>query len=180
MCTPPIGSLCRKPVWRSSVPGDFGCFFEKRAAEGPFELYTDVESTIEHYDKIRKMFKGIIILELVCLLLEAVSAILGKIPIAWGGACLILAVILAMVKEFIRLNEIIAELKGRRGEPDGRRRGDRPLTRALLIGIAIGMLVSSIALFVQNPLYEIWKHGRILIGLLLVGAGLILAVRKRD
>ena len=24
---------------------------------GPFELYTDVESTIEHYRKIRKLFK---------------------------------------------------------------------------------------------------------------------------
>lgn len=70
----------------------FWVFLRKRAAEGPFELYTDVESTIEHYDKIRKMFKGIIILELVCLLFEVVSAILGNIPIAWGCAGLILAV----------------------------------------------------------------------------------------
>ena len=32
-------------------------FLRKRAAEGPFELYTDVESTIEHYTRIRNLFK---------------------------------------------------------------------------------------------------------------------------
>ena len=33
----------------------------KRAADGPFELYTDVESKIEHYRKIRRMFKAVTI-----------------------------------------------------------------------------------------------------------------------
>lgn len=119
----------------------FWVFLRKRAAEGPFELYTDVESTIDHYNKIRRTFKAIIILELICLLLEIVSAAFGRFRTGWGFACLILVLIVAMIRETARLNGVIAELKYRRGEPDGRVRGDRPLTRALLIGIMIGIVV---------------------------------------
>ena len=42
----------------------------KRAADGPFELYTDPESMIEHYTKIRRMFKAVTILELVGFFIE--------------------------------------------------------------------------------------------------------------
>lgn len=42
----------------------------KRASEGAFELYTDVESSIEHYTKIRRMFKAAACLEIICLFME--------------------------------------------------------------------------------------------------------------
>lgn len=42
----------------------------KRAADGPFELYTDVDSELEHYRKIRRMFKGATIIELIAFFIE--------------------------------------------------------------------------------------------------------------
>lgn len=160
----------------------FWVFLRKRAAEGPFELYSDVESTIDHYDKIRGLFRVCIILELICLLLEVVSAVFGSFQAGWGFSCLLLAVIAALTREYARLNGIIAELKSRRGEPDGRRQGDRPLTRALLIGILIGILVSILvgSMLPRNPLFEFLKYSRALIGVLLIGAGLALAVKRRQ
>ena len=41
-------------------------FLRKRASEGEFVLYTDVESSLEHYTKILKMFKIVTAIELVC------------------------------------------------------------------------------------------------------------------
>ena len=46
----------------------FWIILRKRAADGPFELYTDTESMIGHYRKILKMFMGVIALELICFL----------------------------------------------------------------------------------------------------------------
>ena len=37
----------------------FWIILRKQAGEGTFELYTDVDSTIEHYTKIRRMFKAV-------------------------------------------------------------------------------------------------------------------------
>lgn len=160
----------------------FWVFLRKRAAEGPFELYSDVESTIDHYDKIRRVFRACIIIELTCLLLEVASAVFGNFQMGWGFSCLMLAMIAALVRENARLDRIIAELKSRRGEPDGRRQGDRPLTRALLIGIAIGILISVLvgSMLTRNPLFEILKSGSALIGVLLIGAGLALAAKRRQ
>ena len=47
-------------------------FLRKKAAEGEFELYTDVDSQIEHYTKIRNMFKVVSIIELICFIVEII------------------------------------------------------------------------------------------------------------
>ena len=47
----------------------------KRTADGPFELYTDVESQIEHYTKILRMFKVVCILEIICMLIEVAGGL---------------------------------------------------------------------------------------------------------
>lgn len=50
----------------------------KPASEGEFELYTDVESSIEHYSKIRRMFKIATVIEIICLWMEIMAATIGK------------------------------------------------------------------------------------------------------
>ena len=42
----------------------------KKTSEGAFMLYTDLASNIEHYQKIRRMFKIVTIIELICLFIE--------------------------------------------------------------------------------------------------------------
>lgn len=46
----------------------------KRSSEGEFVLYTDVDSSIEHYTKILKMFKAVSIIELICFFVEVLAA----------------------------------------------------------------------------------------------------------
>lgn len=86
----------------------------KKASEGPFELYTDVESNIEHYTKIKMMLKVGAILEIVCLFLEIWGAMNG-VAIGWALAFILGAILVAILKELARINGILTELKGRIG-----------------------------------------------------------------
>lgn len=49
----------------------------KKAAEGPFVLYTDVESNIRHYERIRRMFKTAAILEIIFAAVNLFGVIAG-------------------------------------------------------------------------------------------------------
>lgn len=87
----------------------------KRAAEGEFVLYTDVESSIEHYSKIRWMFKIVTIIEICVCLVEIVAAVNNSVMVGWGFAFILLAFIVAFIREIHRINGILAELKARTG-----------------------------------------------------------------
>lgn len=129
----------------------WGCWviLRKKAAEGEFKLYTDVESSIGHYTKIRNMFKLVTILELVCLLVEILAAFRG-IYAAKICACLLIVFVMILIKEVIRLNGVLDELKARIGEaPEARPCGGRRRFSGFLIA---GMLLNSIRLMVLNVL----------------------------
>lgn len=119
----------------------------KRASEGAFELYTDVESSIEHYTKIRRMFKAVTCLEIICLFMEIFGAIQGS-RAALCGMWLIAAFVVGFLKELMHLKEILAELRGRIGEteecglPGGRRK--------LSLFLCAGMCLNSCALLLQD------------------------------
>lgn len=98
----------------------FWVFLRKKAQDGPFVLYTDVESSIEHYSKIRRMFKKAAIVEIACLFLEVLGGLRGYAP-AWGFCFLLGAILTGMLREVARVNRIIAELKARIGQDDGRK-----------------------------------------------------------
>ena len=63
----------------------FWIILRKRAADGPFELYTDTESMIGHYRKILKMFMGVIALELICFLV-GFAVLIAVLTAACGRA----------------------------------------------------------------------------------------------
>lgn len=115
----------------------------KKAAEGPFELYTDVESRIEHYEKIRRMFKIAAIFEIVCLFMEILGGLHGT-SIAWFFSGLLGGILILIFKELGRLNRILAELKGRIGEKvEGRGGlgGSRRLSGVLALGLVLNGIV---------------------------------------
>lgn len=54
----------------------FWITLRKKSSDGEFVLYTDNESKIEQYSRIKKMFVVLSIIEFICMLLELNSAIL--------------------------------------------------------------------------------------------------------
>ena len=52
----------------------FWVFLRKEKQKGKFELYTDVDSQLEHYTKIRNLFKIVTIFEIICLTVTSITA----------------------------------------------------------------------------------------------------------
>lgn len=153
----------------------------RKAEEGAFELYTDVESIMEHYKKIRTMFKIGFILETLCLIMEALAGLVGGNPIGWVAAFFILVVMMVFIRQIVRINGIVAELKERLGgEPE----------RAALEGrkpslvLAAGMLFTGISILIdrliKNPSYDPAKLFLWCVALVCLLAGMFLTCRKRE
>lgn len=122
----------------------FWVVLRKRAAEGPFELYTDVESRIRHYSKIRRLFKVALILETVCLVIDMMATVGSKGSwLTIGCVFLIGAVMILMGRELRRVSDILAELKERIGESAGclRRRRVSGFVPVGLLFNAMGILL---------------------------------------
>ena len=110
------------------------------ASKGEFQLYTDVESSIEHYTKILKMFKVVTIVELICFFIEVMAAA-GGATIGWVGACVIAAFILVLINATFKTKNKIIELKSRQSgiDPEKDERQVSPL-------LPIGLLLNSCGL----------------------------------
>lgn len=87
----------------------------KLTAEGNFELYTDVDSKIEHYTKILKLFKAVTIIELICFMVEALAAINGA-AVGFWGMLLIGLFVVTFIYATLMTKQRIAELKEQNGE----------------------------------------------------------------
>lgn len=87
----------------------------KRTVDGKFVLYTDVDSSIEHYTKILKMFKAVTILELICFMVEVLGAINGA-SIGFFFMILLGVITIAMMRATFSTKRLINELKERKGE----------------------------------------------------------------
>lgn len=93
----------------------FWIILRKLASEGEFKLYTDVDSSIEHYTKIRNMFKVVSIIEIICFMIQVVGAMNGAtgayVAMLIAGICT-----LVLIRATVKTNDIIIELKERKGE----------------------------------------------------------------
>ncbi len=119
----------------------------KKASEGAFELYTDVESNIEHYARIKKMLKVGAVLEIACLFMEIFGAVSG-VATAWAFAFILGAILVAMLKELMRVNGILTELKGRIGTDREEIQSGR--TRKISGYLAAGFLLNGVALMIPE------------------------------
>lgn len=63
-------------------------FLRKPSSEGPFKLYSDTSSLIEHYSNIKGFFTAVFIMEVLCCLYELIVFIIFKNIIV--GCCFVL------------------------------------------------------------------------------------------
>lgn len=110
-------------------------FLRKLASEGEFLLYTDVESSIEHYTKILMMFKVASILEIICLFIEIMAAVNGA-AIGWAFACIIGALTFVVINAAIKTKNTILELKARQSGIDADK-DERQVSPLLMAGLLI-------------------------------------------
>ena len=144
----------------------------KPAADGPFELYTDVDSTIGHYTKIRRMFHGAILLETLCLIGEIWVGIQGE-PMGYAAVCLIGAFIAGCINESIRIRNIIEELRERKGNMvyNKTKKGfSSLLTMGLLMNACALALIGSVSDYIVAVIQ--------VIAIMMMAAGLYISVRS--
>lgn len=93
-------------------------FLRKEVSEEPFQLYTDLDSMVEHYTKIRNLFKIVTLVELICFILELCATLNGSIT-GFFFTLLIGLFLIVFMKVSIDTNDILLELKERKGETSG-------------------------------------------------------------
>lgn len=96
-------------------PWGYWVFLRKEASKGDFELYTDVDSSIEHYTKILKMFKAVTILEIICFFCEIFATLVTNSIVFALFTFLIGMLAVALMKITFKTKKIINELKARKG-----------------------------------------------------------------
>lgn len=146
----------------------FWTILRKPASEGEFQLYTDVDSTIEHYTKIRRMFKVAAVVELICFFLEVLAASGGFYP-GYALAFLVGALALALANICFRTSDIIEELKARK-TGIALEKKNRRLSPLLLCGL----LLNSCALMMSESLPHYMKLGVQVTALLFMLVGLFM------
>lgn len=96
-------------------PWGYWVILRKLTADGEFKLYTDVDSSIEHYTKIRTMFKIVTIVELICFIMECFAASAGN-TWAYLFAVLIGIIVLVLLRAVTNTTDTINALRERKGE----------------------------------------------------------------
>lgn len=79
-------------------------YLRKKVEEGPFVLYSDPQSRAENYGKIRKFFRGALVLELLMLIFEA--ALLIASPTATQIGVFLFAVVILGAFGIVMLKNI--------------------------------------------------------------------------
>lgn len=144
----------------------------KLASEGKFELYTDVESSIEHYSKIRRMFKIGAVIEIVCLWMEIMAATIGQVSFAMVAAFFIGAILIIFIRMAIHTTNIINNLKERQtGIPVEKKRNVSPV-------LAAGLLLNGVALMIQENVSKGIVHAVQIFAIILMLAGIWDICRK--
>ncbi|MDK2867087.1 MAG: hypothetical protein PWP51_2453 [Clostridiales bacterium] len=84
------------------------------SSAGKFELYTDVDSSIAHYTKIRRMFIVVLAIEICCFFIELFGAMAG-IHFAQVFLFLLIFIVAAFVNIILKTSQTIAKLEERKG-----------------------------------------------------------------
>ena len=157
----------------------FWVILRRRVEEGPFELYSDVESAMNHYRKIRTMFKIVTAIEIMCFLVEIVVILEGAVNLL-PLAMIIAAFILALVTEISRINDILAKLGERSGQPA---EGSGWRRRRPSMFLPAGMLLNALALLLPRAGTFPWYNtvGRVLqiAAIVLMLLGIYRTARRR-
>lgn len=145
----------------------------KLAADGPFELYTDVESSITHYSKIRNMFRIVAILLTCCVIFELFGGISG-VTIGYAFACLLGAMLFAILNALFKTNTIIADLKEKKGESVSKKQCNNvsPL-------LPCGLLLNACALIIEESVSQPIKLAVQILAIIFMLVGIYRTARKQ-
>lgn len=86
-------------------------YLEKKTADGVFELYTDAESKIEHYSKIRKLFILVLIIEIIVGLLEFIAFIITGDMVFILLTLVIGSIVYAISNALVKYNNMLTKYK---------------------------------------------------------------------
>lgn len=151
----------------------FWVFLRRPASEGEFKLYTDIDSSIAHYAKIRKMFKAVTIVEIIGLFIVTLAAFDGSyygyvfIPV-------MLALVIAAANMCYKTSDIIENLKERKTGIASKKK--RNCLSAFLLG---GYFLSCIALLISNPALILLKRGSQITAVIFMAVGIFKTMRCR-
>ena len=127
--------------------GGFWFLVRRRAVDGPLQLYTDDESRLEQYKKIRRMFKATAVSELLVLMFmtwEITDMAPAGEPLLWAGmltaTLLVGAAALTLMNAVRQTNMKIAEIQGKRAADN----------RCGTWVVAFGMLCMGISLLLKD------------------------------
>lgn len=152
----------------------FWVALRKKTSLGEFNLYTDVDSQIEHYKKILLMFKCVTIFELVILLIEILLLSLNGFSAAGlAPITVILAIVLAFVNITIRTANTVDELIERKtGIANQKKKNVSPL-------IPSGLLLNSCGLLMQDSVSEPLVRIVQILALIFMFTGIFITCKKR-
>lgn len=122
----------------------------RETKEGEFKLYTDVESSIANYRKILKMFKTVIVIELLCFYIEVMGAMRGSTFAAFC-ALFIGVMVIAFANIILKTKKVIGDLKARIGEEEVYPR--KTANMVLLGGYLVNMLLLVAKEYIPHPLF---------------------------
>jgi hypothetical protein len=73
-------------------------YIRKKASDGPFEMYTDVDSKITQYNRIKRFFTVGLIVETICFFVELSAAVEMHSGMVWAVTAFVGMVALAFLK----------------------------------------------------------------------------------
>jgi hypothetical protein len=86
-------------------------YISKKASEGPFEMYTDTESKIGQYNRIKKFLLVAAGIETICLLVELNAAIHLQEVLFWGFVMFLGLVVVGILKVVWKCSWKIEQLR---------------------------------------------------------------------
>lgn len=86
-------------------------YLKKKTADGPFEMYTDVESKIAQYNKIKNFFVVFFAIEIICFFMELMAAMNTGYYIFRIFSVLLAMICLAMLKIIWKCQRKIEKFK---------------------------------------------------------------------
>ena len=151
----------------------FWVILRRLSSQGSFELYTDVDSSIQHYTKILRMFKCVSILELLVLFFEFWAGLQG-VTVGYVCSLLIFAMFLGILSIINQTKKVLYHLREQKGEavPES---GQRTVSMLL----PSGLLLNCAALFLQGHIPDLLHHAVQIAALAMILVGIYQTAKKR-
>ena len=122
----------------------FWVILRKKTSDGEFVLYSDVDSQLDHYKKILRMFQGVTIFEFLILLYEIYAASTAHSALAWASVFLIMAIVIVFVNAIVNTKNIVSELTERKTGITSEKKSN------ISVLLMVGLLFNSCALIMAD------------------------------